>query len=815
VHPESAGPGKIDVRVPDTPQDNQPKRPFRALVQWLKGETPHGGVAEGTPPPSGVPAPPVRPSDGDVPARLGHYQIERKLGQGGMGVVYAARDEKLRRTVALKTMSSLAHDENARKRFWREARAAAAVNHPNICQIYEIGEDGDVLFIAMELLEGKPLSERLTAAPLGVAESVSTGLGILNALSALHARGVIHRDLKPSNVFLTPHGVKLLDFGLARPTAQEMVTGAPDLTRAGAVMGTPRYMSPEQALGETVDTRSDLFATGAILFEMLAGRPAFTGNTVVAILHATVYEQPPALSGSPAVAAVDRVIRRALAKKAAERPATAEAMADELRDVPTGDDDTAALTHPMTRIVVLPFRMLRADPETEFLTFSLPDAITTSLAGIGSLVVRSSATAARFANDTPDFKALAAEAGVDRVVSGTILRAGDELRAHVQLIEAPDGTVITSHSIQAPLGDLFQLQDDLARRVVEALALPLGGAAASPSPDAPANARAYELYLRGNEIGREYSGAVQARDLYERSVALDPNFAPAWARLGRCYRVIGKYIESSPGSADRARQSYERALELNPKLTIAHKFYANLESDTGHADRAVVRLLTAATRHGNDPELFSGLVHACRYAGLYAESLAAHAEARRLDPNIQTGFEQTLLLTGDLEQMMATAFDADVSGADDGIRIIALGLHGRREDAKAALARMKDQPKVPLFRVWTDYLDAWLDRRVPRMLEEIPNLNQLAVFEDPEAIFQEGWMLCDVGAHDKGLPLLERGVERGYLASPVLKRAPQFDPLRGTPAFESLLADAEACRLRALDAFRDAGGERLLGPRLS
>jgi len=226
-------------------------------MQWLKGDAPQGDVAERTPPVPGAPAPPAHRPHTDLPVRLGHYRNERKLGEGGMGVVYAARDEKLQRTVALKTMSSLAHDENARKRFWREARAAAAVSHPNICQIYEIGEDDSVLFIAMELLEGTPLSERLKGAPLGVAETVSTGLGILNALSALHARGVIHRDLKPSNVFLTAHGVKLLDFGLARPTVDEQVTGALDLTRAGAVMGTPRYMSPEQALGETLDGRTD------------------------------------------------------------------------------------------------------------------------------------------------------------------------------------------------------------------------------------------------------------------------------------------------------------------------------------------------------------------------------------------------------------------------------------------------------------------------------------------------------------------------------------------------------------------------------
>ncbi len=280
-----------------------PRRKLKALYGWLTGS---GSDSS--------PVAPSSPSRDGLPSRVGHYAITRKLGEGGMGVVYAARDERLERTVALKTMS-LSGDETSRKRFWREARAAASVNHPNICQIYEIGEDGGALFIAMELLDGETLAERLRRGPLSVSATVPIGLGMLAALAALHARGIVHRDLKPSNVFLTNHGVKLLDFGLARPELEPQLGAPTQLTQPGIVVGTPRYMAPEQVTGEPIDARADLFAAGALLFEMLSGRPAFTGRTVIEILHATVSEQPPALSGSPAVAAVDRVIRRALAKR--------------------------------------------------------------------------------------------------------------------------------------------------------------------------------------------------------------------------------------------------------------------------------------------------------------------------------------------------------------------------------------------------------------------------------------------------------------------------------------------------------------------
>jgi eukaryotic-like serine/threonine-protein kinase len=794
--------GMIEICVGNDTPDNTSRGSFRAVYEWLTG-------AAASPPAQTLAA---MPPGERVPDRIGRYAVERKLGEGGMGVVYAARDPRLERTIAVKTLSAAADDERARGRLWREARAAASVNHPNICQIYEVGEDAGRLFIAMELLEGEVLAERLRRGPLATSEALPIAFGMLAALGALHARGIIHRDLKPSNVFLTTHGVKLLDFGLARPELNEPVTAEVALTRTGMLMGTPRYMAPEQVTGEALDTRSDLFAAGAILFEMLAGRPAFSGRTIAEVLHATRYEQPPALTGSPAVSGVDRVIRRAMAKNPADRPASAQAMAEELRAIRGGQSDASpTVAQALTRVVVLPFRVLRPDPETDFLAFSLADAVANSLSGNPSLIVRSSIVAGRFGSEVPDLNVLAAEADVDRVVLGTLLRSGDQLRAATQLIEAPGGTLLAAHTVQSSMGDLFHLQDDIARRIAEALAVPLFGEGAPPTPDAPHDARAYELYLRGNELARTYDGLSRARDFYQRCLELDPRFAPAWAHLGRSHRVIGKYVETTPDSEIRAEEAFRRALALSPRLSVAHKFYANLEADIGHAERAVVRLLAEANRHGNDPELFAGLVHACRYCGLYDQSIAAHFEARRLDPNAPTSVEQTLLMAGDIDRLLAVQPPPVMAGADDGIRVIGLGLAGRREEARSRLHDMSQASRIPVFQAWIAYLTAWLERRPSDMTIHIEALSTLKIQEDPEAIFQVGWLLCDVGKYEAGLEHLERAVRKGYFVASTLAQASQFEPLRPQPRFRALMEEAAAGRLGALDAFREAGGERLIG----
>ena len=312
--------------------------------------------------------------DRPPPERVAHYRILRKLGEGGMGVVYAAHDERLRRDVAIKMIHS-GGDATARERLWREARAAAAVSHPNVCQLYEVGEERGELFLAMELLEGEALAARIARGPMPPAEAVEVALPILGALEPLHRRGVLHRDLKPSNVFLTPYGVKLLDFGLARAFAEDR---SPDtqLTRTDMVVGTPHYLAPEQLASGAVDARSDLFAVGAILYELLTGRQAFGGRNLVEVFHAVMHDEPPPLGGSVAVANIDRVLRRALSKKPERRHPSAEAMAGDLRAALVLADSSGAMVRaqPLRRMIVIPFRILRPDPATDFLAFSLPDA---------------------------------------------------------------------------------------------------------------------------------------------------------------------------------------------------------------------------------------------------------------------------------------------------------------------------------------------------------------------------------------------------------------------------------------------------------
>jgi eukaryotic-like serine/threonine-protein kinase len=736
-----------------------------------------------------------------------------------MGVVYAAHDERLGRSVALKLIREDRSDEEARKRFWREARAAARVNHPGVCQIHEIGEEEGALFIAMELLEGKSLAQRLAPGPLPTPEAIQIALGVLGALEDLHRHGLVHRDLKPSNVFLTSHGVKLLDFGLARAlpsqTADEREETQSQLTLPGAVAGTPRYMSPEQFKGLPVDARSDLFAVAAMLFEMLTGRHAFAGRTMMEIFHATLYEEPPALVGSEAAAAVDRVIRRGLAKRPEDRSATASVMARELREAFLAEGVGAATRAVvMTRLMVLPFRTLRPDADTDFLAFSLPDAITSSLSGLDALVVRSSLAAARYAGEAPDLERIAAEANVDVVVTGTILRAGERLRVSTQLVEAPAGTLLWSQTSQVTLRDIFQLQDDLALRIVESLSLPLTAREHRQlRHDVPASPTAYEFYLRANQLIDQVGLSAHepfalARDLYLRCLEDDARYAPAWARLGRCYRLMGKAGEEPEENLARAELALKRAVELNPSLVVAHKLYAQLETDLGHAADGMTRLLRRSQSARADPELFAGLVQACRYCGLLEASVAADQQARRLDPKIDTGVRHTYWLLGEFERALQ-----EVAPGRLYFEALVLTSMGREAEALSVLRETENEKRPALMRAFVASLRALLEGKGEESLEATETC--LAQFRDPEAQYYLARQLAYLGARERAIGEIGRAVEQGFYCPQALARDPWLTSLRSTPAFDAILGRAEAGRRAAAAAFTEVGGEGLLGVRLA
>jgi TolB-like protein len=745
---------------------------------------------------------------------IGRFRITRRLGEGGMGVVYAGYDDALQRDVAIKLLRTDASARSAA--LLREARAAARITHPSVCTIYEVGEHDGTPFLVMELLDGETVASRLAKGANGPFGACAVLVPTLDALDALHREGLVHLDIKPANIFITSHGVKLLDFGLAR--AQSVTDPTSTSSSAGMLAGTPAYMAPEQIRSEPVDARTDIFGAGVLLFELVTGERPFRGTTFVDVLQAVLTEHPPALSGSAVLVAIDRVVQRALAKDPADRFAAAAALAAELRRVADLPQDVLPIRiKRLKRIAVLPFRMLRPDPEIDFLRLGLADALGTSLAGHDDIVVRSALALPASVAESDDVRRAGSELDADYVLTGTVLRSGARVRVSAQIVHVGTGHTKWAQQTDGTLGDLFALQDDIAGTMMSSL--PSVKSPSRGNADIPRGEVAYRLYLQANQLARQPHTWTAARSLYRESTEADDRFAPSWAGLGRLERVLAKYQVDGANVAqgyEKAERALRRALELSPALPQAHYHYAQLEADTGRTEEALCRLLRRLHVRQTEPEIYAGLVLVCRFCGLLDASVAAHESAVALDPTIKTSIGLTRMARYELDEALQVA-----SGDDNvDLRIVVLTLMNRRAEA-LELAREARLPISGLNNItpMRQFLRAYLEDRTDDAIAALhvaagvdpQNLQTWPPFPDGEDNLWMARLYTRLGFSELSLLGFRAAIEQGYFSVDQFEADSWLDPIRPDPSFAEAMTLARARHQRAAQIFSDEGGSGLLG----
>jgi TolB-like protein len=522
-----------------------------------------------------------------------------------------------------------------------------------------------------------------------------------------------------------------------------------------------------------------------------------------------VHHEPPALGGSPEIEVLDGVIRRALAKRPQDRYGSALEMVEALAGgVRCAGTIAGSPTPTATRLIVLPFRVLRKDEETEFLAYSLPDAISSALSGLDSLTVRSTLVAQRFEGQPADPKKIAVEADVDAILAGSLMRVGGQLRLSCQLLAAPSGTLIWSDALHVSMNDLFQVQDGLANQIVQSLMLPLTERERRIlRHDVPRSAKAYECYLRANQLSvhRSMDNMRLARDLYIQCVGEDPDYAPAWARLGRVHRFLGKFGEDTEENLKFADEEFRRAFSLNPDLALANNLYTQIECDQGQAQQAMVRLLERARVRRHDPELFAGLVQACRCCDELEASIAAHHCARRLDPHVATSAEHTYFVLGEYQKTLAF-YDNKAAYYLDAAALAALDCN---EEALRLLRQREGTGKAAgVIGTLMRSLRGYLEGNFAECLGAIPALETLP--PDPESLFYIARHLARINERERAVVTLSKVIDGGFLCASSLARDPWLKSLHGAPGYAELAQKAERRRLEIHAAFLDAGGEQVL-----
>ncbi|UCG51056.1 MAG: protein kinase [Candidatus Latescibacterota bacterium] len=708
---------------------------------------------------------------------ISHYKILEMLGEGGMGVVYRAKDLKLKRIVALKFLpTGLTQDEDAKKRFLREAQGASALQHNNICTIHEIDETPDGrFFMCMDFYRGETLKDKTARGPMPVDEAIGFAIQVAEGLARAHRAGMVHRDIKSANIMVTEDNVvKILDFGVAK------LTGVTEVTRTGTVLGTASYLSPEQARGDKIDHRTDIWSLGILLYEMLTGELPFKGDFGPAVVYAILHGDPVPLEElRPDISVeVRRIVERAMTKDRVHRYQDVGRMLEHLRAPATVTDsgwtpEVAAPKKPERSIAVLPFVNMSADKDQDYFCDGIADEIINALAKVDDLRVTARTSSFSFKEKNQDIREIGRKLNVETVLEGSVRRVENRVRVTGQLINVSDGYHLWSDQYNRELEDIFVIQEEIAESIVQALKLQLTEREKRAIERAPTkNVQAYDYYLRGRKFfyQSKRSGIEFACEMFSKAIKTDPDYALAHAGLADCHSYLCLYFGGGEEHMSKAQESSATALELDPELAEAHAARGLALSVGKRYDEAEREFNIAILL---DPKLFEGYyfyARTCFAQGKFEKAIEMYHRAGEVNPedyqapSLEAFTYRTMKRMEEAKEVYRRSLEAIEKHLDfnpDDSRAIYLGA--------TALIDLGEPERA---------------RRWVRRAEAIDP-------EDPYLLYGVACFHSRLGDADEAVRYLEKAFGAGFAHKDWVEHDSDFDPIKDDPRFRALVDGME------------------------